>query len=164
MVNFTFNLIERLPATQKLYLQISNSVNKNVLDRELFNPKLLSTAFDVLDSFWLKHNKSDWYSESEIRVITGMVLESVKDNDLTAKEVKKLVRYVVSTWRPEIASEKSVNPVAEKIEAKAVKGVELYRKLNQAVDPDTFVSKVAKAVDMKIDDNTIVNSLLKVFR
>ena len=164
MVNFTFNLIERLPVTQKLYLRISNSVNKNVLDRELFDPKLLSTAFDVLDSFWLKHNKSDWYSESELRVITGMVLESVKDNDLSAKEVKKLVRYIVSTWRPEIASKKSANPVAEKIEAKAVKGVELYRKLNQVADPDTFVSKVAKAVDMKIDDNTIVNSLIKVFR
>lgn len=164
MVNFTFNLIERLPITQKLYLRISNSVNKNVLDRELFDPKILATAFEVLDSFWLKRNKSDWYSESELRVITGMVLESVKDNDLSAKEVKKLVRYVVSTWRPEIASKKSASPVTERIEAKAVKGVELYRKLNQAADPDTFVSKVAKAVDMKIDDNTIVNSLLKLFR
>ena len=164
MVNFTFNLIDRLPFTQKLYLQISNSVNKNVLERDLFDPKLLSTAFDVLDSFWLKHNKSDWYSESELRVITGMVLESVKDNDLSAKEVKKLVRFVVSTWRPEIASKKSTNPVSERIEEKAVKGVELYRKLNQAADPDTFVSKVAKAVDMKVPDNTIINSLLKVFR
>ena len=93
-----------------------------------------------------------------------LTLESVKDNDLTAKEVKKLVRYVVSTWRPEIASKKSVNPVAEKIEEKAVKGVELYRKLSQEVDPDAFVSKAAKAVDMKIPDNTIINSLLKVFR
>lgn len=164
MVNFTFNLIERLPITQKLYLRISNSVNKNVLERDLFDPKLLATAFDVLDSFWLRHNKSDWYSESELRVITGMVLESIKDNDLTAKEVKKLVRYVVSAWRPEIANKKTVSPVAEKAESKALKGVELYRKLNQPADPDTFVSKVAKAVDMKIPDNTIVNSLLKVFR
>jgi hypothetical protein len=165
MVNFTFNLIERLPIAQKLYLRVSNSVNKNILERNLFDPKLLSTAFDVLDSFWLKHNKSDWYSESELRVITGMVLESLKDNDLSPKEVKKLVRYVVSTWRPEIASSKKApNPATGKAEAKALKGVELYRKLNQSVDPDAFVSKVAKAVDMKIADNTIINSLLKVFR
>jgi DNA-binding phage protein len=164
MVNFTFNLVERLPLTQKLYLNISNYVNKNVLDRKLFDPKLIANAFDVLDSFWLKHNSTDWYSESELRVIAGMVLESLKDNDLSSKEVGKLVRYMMSVWRPEIASSKGVNPLAEEVETKAVKGVELYRKLNQQADPSTFVSKVSKAIDLKIPDNNIVNSLRKVFR
>lgn len=164
MINFTFNLVEKLPFTKKLYLNISNYVNKNFLNKELFDPKLLSKAFEVLDSFWLSRKKTDWYSESEIRVIVGMILESLNDNDLSSKEVKKLVRYMVSTWRPEIALQKLPNPGVEELEKKAVKGVEIYRKLNQEVDTDSFVSKVAKSVDAKIPNNEIINSLLKVFR
>lgn len=164
MVNFTFNLIERLPFTQKLYLGVSNFVNKNVLDKELFDPKLLANAFDLLDSFWLGRNRTDWYSESETRVIVGLVLESLKDNDLSSKEVRKLVRYIVSTWKPELANKKTPTPALKLVESKVVKGVDLYRKLNQAIDPDAFVSKVSKAIDARVPDNTIINSLLKVFR
>jgi hypothetical protein len=164
MMNFTFNLLNRLPAVKKLYANVANSVNKNVLERELFDPELLANAFDALDSFWLKHGKTDWYSESEIRVITGMVLETLRDNDLSRKEVKKLVRYVVSVWRPEIAQSKALSPVLDKVEGPALRAVEIYRKLNQQIDVDGYVSKVAKVIGSKMPDNQIVNSLLKVFR
>jgi hypothetical protein len=164
MMNFTFNLLDRLPAVKKLYANVANSVNKNVLERELFDPELLANVFDALDSFWLKHGKTDWYSESEIRVITGMVLETLRDNDLSSKEVRKLVRFVVSVWRPEIAEKKAPSPVLEKVEGPALRAVEIYRKLNQQIDVDGYVSKVSKVIGSKMPDNQIVNSLLKVFR
>jgi len=144
-MNFTFNLLERFSVLRKIYPAVANSVNKNLLSRDLFDPELIADTFDALDSFWLKHGKSDWYSRSEIRVIIGVVLESLRDNNLSAKEVKKLVNYFTAEWKPEIARAKKIKkPLTEALEKQAMDVVNQYKVSGGKIKPEKFVKKVLK--------------------
>jgi uncharacterized membrane-anchored protein YjiN (DUF445 family) len=165
MVNFTFNLLENLPLSEKLYSSVANFVNKNLLDREIFNPDLLSDAFNAMDSFWLKHRSNDWYSKSELRVITGSILESISDNNLSEKEVQKLVRYLVSRWDPRVAEQKEQSEeLLSKVEDKAKTLVRVYRKLGKRAKPEKFTSMASKLLSHGVNEEGIFSALSDIFR
>jgi hypothetical protein len=160
MVNFTFNLFNRLPLANKAYGSVANFVNKNLLNRKLFDPAFLASAFNAIDSFWLKHRSTDWYSSSELRVIAGSILESISDNNLSEKEVEKLTRYILAKWDPRVAEQKQQSQkLLDKVEKNAETMVKAYRKLGKKVNPSKLVAEAAKA-----SDDGIIESLTRIFR
>jgi|LakMenE01Jun11ns_1017448.scaffolds.fasta_scaffold9933164_4 hypothetical protein len=165
MVNFTFNLFNKLPFASKAYESVANFVNKNLLDRKLFNPAFLAIAFNAVDSFWLKHRSTDWYSRSELRVITGSILESISDNNLSEKEVEKLTRYILSKWDPRVAEQKQQSQeLLSKVEKNAEVTVKAYRKIGKKVKPSKLVAEAAKVSKAKASDDGIIESLTRIFR
>lgn len=145
MVNFTFNMLDRTGLLNKLYTKVSYLINKHLLSRSNFDGEVLSSIFDAVDGFWIKHRQSDWYSQSELRVIIGSIAESVRDNHLSLDEVRVIVDYVSSEWRPEIAKRKvGKELISQEVENTAAKAVEIYRKVSRTgkVDPFSFASVI----------------------
>lgn len=145
MVNFTFNMLDRTGLLNKLYTKVSYLVNKHLLSRSNFDVGVLSTIFDAVDGFWILHRQSDWYSQSELRVIIGSIAESLRDNRLSPGEVRTIVDYVTSEWRPEIAKKKEGRElISPEVEKTAAKAVEIYRKVSRVdkVDPFSFASVI----------------------
>jgi hypothetical protein len=139
MVNFTFNMLDRIGLLNRLYTRISYLLNKHLLSRSNFDGEVLSSIFDAVDGFWVKHRESDWYSQSELRVIIGSIAESVRDNHLSPDEVRVIVDYVSSEWRPEIAKRKEGEGlISSEVENTAVKAVDIYRKISKTEDVDPF--------------------------
>lgn len=167
MVNFTFNLLDRFGVLEQAYLAVSNTVNKHILKRHTLNTELVADAFRAVDGFWLKHGKSDKYGESEIRVIVGSIVESLRDNSLDSKEVRILVNYITSTWKPEVARSKASADLAvlipSSIENNALRAVEVYNQLPAGkVEPADFVALGSRAIAENLPDNTIVNGVLGI--
>lgn len=164
MVQTTFNLLDQFGLLEKIYLQLANFTNKHVLKRNTLNTELIADAFNSLDAFWLKHGKTKWYGESEIRVIVGTIAESLRDNSLTSSEVRTIVNYVTAKWRPDVAIAKADSTtISPEIESNALKAVEIYRKVEHtAVKPETFVSLASKAISKNIPNKSIVNGVLSI--
>ena len=145
MVNFTFSMLDRVGLLNKLYTRVSYLVNKHLLNRSNFDAGVLSKIFDAVDGFWVIHKESDWYSQSELRVIIGSIAESVRDNRLSPSEVRTIVDHVTSEWRPEIAKRKEGRElISPEVEKTAAKAVEIYRKVSRVdkVDPFSFASVI----------------------
>lgn len=164
MLQTTFNLLDQFGLLEKIYLQLANLVNKHLLRRNTLNTELIADAFNALDAFWLKHGKTKWYSESEIRVIIGTIAESFRDNSLTSSEVRTIVQFVTAKWDPRVALAKSDSAsITPNTEANALKAVDIYRKIEHTtVKPETFVSLASKAIDKHIPENSIVKGVLSI--
>ena len=166
MINFSFNLLEKSGLLERAYILISNFVNKNVLKRYTLKTELVSDAFRAIDGFWLKHGQTEWYGESEVRVIVGSVVESLRDNELSAGEVRVLVNYITSKWKPEIAQSKSVLEPASllpnSVEINALRAVEMFKQLPSGrIDPAYFVALLSRTIAENLPDNVFINNLLK---
>lgn len=164
MYNFTFNLLDRFGVLEKVYTFFANLVNKHVLSRHNFDTEYIADVFNAIDGFWLKYGRSKWYNESEIRVIVGSVVESLRDNQLTEPEVRALTNFVITKWRPDVAHSKKNVSLPLVIEDNIFKSVELYSKINNPPKPETFVAKTAALVSKDLADGDIVKSLLGIFR
>lgn len=162
MIAFTFNTLNRLGVFEKYYIKVSNFVNRHVLSRNTLRPDFLSDVFDAVDGFWLKHNQSKWYSESELRVIVGMLASSLRDNNLSPGEVKTITAYVVSNWSQERAQAKSQPSLPEKAEDLALKSAKVYTELcsSQPIPVEEFVSAGAKALGEGLETAEHVSNLL----
>lgn len=162
MTNFTFNLLDRYGILERGYVAVANAVNKHLLKRNTLDTELIADAFSAVDGFWLKHGRSKWYNESEIRVIVGSVVESLRDNKLDEKEVRSVVRYITAKWKPEIAEAKAGSvSLPAPVENNALRAVEVYNQLPAGrVKPDTFIALGSRAIAENLPDNTIVNGVL----
>jgi hypothetical protein len=167
--NFAFNLLDKAGITEKVYAYIANLLNRHVLRRNTFDTELIAGAFDALDGFWLKYGRTKWYNESQIRVIVGVVLESLRDNQLDAAEIRRLTRVITGEWKPEIAESKvTADPATllpAKVEETVTKALEIYEevKVSKKQIP-LFVEKTAALVSKSVSTDKIVGSFLKFFR
>lgn len=167
MVNFSFNLLGRFGLAEQAYLRLSNLVNKHILRRNTLNTEMIADAFNAVDGFWLKHGRTKWYGESDIRVIVGSVVESLRDNQLSAGEVRAAVNYITANWTPGAAKSKAtaepnvlLPPV---VENNALRAVEVYNQIPTGkVDPADFVALGARAIAENLPDNTVVNGVLGI--
>lgn len=168
MIAFTFNTLDRFGTFGKFYLLVSNFINKNILNKKAFDPEFISDVFNAVDGFWIKYNKSKWYSESELRVIVGMLASSIRDSDLSPKEVQAITNYVVANWNKTEAEKKEVNSSVEellpkKAEKLALKSAKIYNEVSgqKKIKPEKFVSKSAKRIEQGLDTAELVSDLLK---
>jgi hypothetical protein len=160
MINFTFNLLDRYGLVELGYTRVSNFVNRHILRRNTLNTELIADAFMAVDGFWLKHCRTKWYSESDIRVIVGSVVESLRDNDLSSGEVRTLVKYITAKWKPEIA-EGTDALIESEVENNALRAVEIWRQVPAGlVTPSDFISLGSKAIAENLPDTVIANGVL----
>jgi len=163
MFTFTFNTLERIGILDQLYVLVANLANKYVLSRHSFDTAYIADVFNALDGFWLKYGRTERYNDSEVRVIVGSVVEMLRDNQLSSSEVRKISRYVMSKWNPEIAQVKATRPpetlLPPAIEEVATKSVEVFRELPQVLDGDIpeFVSIGTKLIADKVPENMILD-------
>ena len=167
MINFTFNTLNKYSILERSYTRIANYVNKHILKRNTLNTEMVADAFKAVDGFWLKHGRTKWYGESDIRIIVGSIVESLRDNELNANEVRVLVGYITTKWKPEIAESKGnldTNVlIPSTVENSALRAVEVYRQLpHKKVDPCDFISLGNRAISENLPDKTIVNSVLGI--
>jgi hypothetical protein len=165
MINFTFNLLDRYGLVELGYTRVSNFINKNLLERNTLNTELIADAFTAVDGFWLKHGRTKWYSESDIRVIVGSVVESLRDNELTSREVRTLVWYITANWKPEIAESKATADISvlipSPVENNALRAVEIWRQIPVGrVSTSNFISLGSKAISENLPDASIVKGVL----
>lgn len=171
MVTFTFNTLNNLGILDRVYTFVANAVNRHILSRHSFDTEYIADVFNAVDGFWLKYGRTHKYNDSEIRVIVGSIVEMLRDNSLTADEVRKITRYVTSRWQPEIAEKKVVIEPAKllppTVETVAKRSVDLYEQLPPGrVRTEDFVALGTSIIADKIgeSDNTIVQSMLKVLK
>lgn len=167
MITFTFNLLDRFGILERAYVTVANTVNKHLLRRHTLNTELISDVFRAVDGFWLKYGQTKWYSESEVRVIVGSIVESLRDNQLDAKEVRAAVNLITAKWKPEIAQTKASAEVGvllpSPVENNALRAVEVYQQLPVGkVDPADFVALGSRAIAENLPDNTVVNGVLGI--
>jgi hypothetical protein len=171
MIQFTFNTLENLGILDRAYTFIANLANRHILSRHSFDTEYIANVFNAVDGFWLKYGRTHKYNESEIRVIVGSIVEMLRDNSLSADEVRKITRYVTSRWQPEIAEKKAViEPVKllpPTVEAVTKRSVDLYGQLPPGrVRTEDFVALGTGVIVDKLSDsdNTVVQSLLNVLK
>ncbi len=171
MVNFTFNTLDKLGILDRAYTLIANTINRHLLSRHSFDTEYIADVFNAVDGFWLTYGRTHKYNDSEIRVIVGSIVEMLRDNSLSADEVRKITRYVTSQWNPEIAEKKVVrNPsslLPPAVENVAKRSVDLYGQLPPGrVKAEDFVAMGTGVIADKIgeSDNAIVQSLLNVLK
>jgi hypothetical protein len=165
MINFTFNLLDRFGVLERAYVFVSNTVNRHILKRHTLNTELIADSFRAVDGFWLKHGRTKWYGESEIRVIVGSIVESLRDNQLDAKEVRAAVNFITAKWKPEVAEAKASAEVGvlipAPVENNALRAVEVFKQIPAGkVDPADFVALGSRAIAENMPDNTVVNGVL----
>lgn len=165
MINFTFNLLDRYGLAKIGYTRVSNFVNKHILRRNTLNTELIADAFTAVDGFWLKHGRTKWYNESDIRVIVGSVVESLRDNELTPSEVRVLVSYITAKWKPGIAESKATADtdvlIPSPVENNALRAVEIWRQVPAGlVTPSDFISLGSKAISENLPDASVVKGVL----
>jgi hypothetical protein len=164
MLNFSFGLGNKLPLLAKYYLTVYNYINATLLFRRLLNKESREKLFSALDSFWLKHGKTDWYSSTELKIIVGMIAEALSDNKLSAREIKVLITYIVNKWNPEIAKTKSVdNQLLEIVEPAALKAVEVYRAVNQSIDVIKYVKEVSDVISDNMSEMKLITYVKDTF-
>ena len=164
MINFTFNLLGRYGLVELGYTRLSNFINKNILKRNTLNTELIADAFRAVDGFWLKHGRTKWYSESDIRVIVGSVVESLRDNELSSGEVRTLVNYITAKWKPEIAESKATADtnvlIPSPVENNALRAVEVWKQIPKGrMSTSDFVSLGSKAISENLPDASIVKGV-----
>jgi len=82
----------------------------NLLSRYLAAQKLLkygpvlSRIYDVLDPL-LERNIRQW-NGSDVEFAIELAIQAVSDGNLTAKELRTMVREVSERWLPQVAAEK----------------------------------------------------------
>ncbi|WP_438983657.1 hypothetical protein [Vulcanococcus sp.] len=165
MINFTFNTLDRIGLVDKLYVFVANLANKYVLSRHNFDTQYIADVFNAVDGFWLKYGRTERYNDNEIRVIVGSIVEMLRDNELTSDEVRKLSRYVMAKWKPELAEEKITAPaenlLTPVVEEVAKKSVKVYRELPpNDLDVTDFVAVGTKIIADKLPDNEVLNTIL----
>ena len=165
MIKFTFNLLDRYGLVELGYIRLSNLINKNLLKRNTLNTELIADAFQAVDGFWLKHGRTRWYSESDIRIIVGSVVESLRDNSLNSKEVRVLVNYITAKWKPEIAESKATADtsvlIPSPIENNAMRAVEIWRQVPAGlVTPSEFISLGSRAISENLPDASVVKGVI----
>lgn len=167
MISFTFNTLERVGILDRVYAFVANLANRYILSRHNFDTAYVAEVFNALDGFWLKYGRTESYGDSEVRVIAGTVIEALRDNTLTADEVRKLTRYVTSRWNPAVAETKTTTSLdtllPPKVEEVAKRSVDLYKQLppNQ-VRAEDFVAVGAGIIADKLgeSDASIVHAML----
>lgn len=165
MINFTFNLLDRYGLAEIGYIRVSNFVNRHILRRNTLDTELIADAFRAVDGFWLKHGRTRWYGESDIRVIVGSVVESLRDNELSSGEVRTLVNYVTAKWSPEIAESKATADtdvlIPSPVENNALRAVEIWRQVPAGfVTPSDFISLGSRAISENLPDASVVKGVL----
>jgi hypothetical protein len=155
--NFSFNLLAKMTLAEKTYSAIANFINIYILRRNiLVNTEFLYKAFNLIDAFWLKHSQSRWYNETQTRVIIGIILESIRDNNLSAQEVRRLSRYIVSKWKPEITPE---------LEDKVARSLKVLDKVPSASkNIPLFVQEVAPKASSPMLISHIASSVSQLLR
>ena len=171
MVQFTFNTLERVGILDRVYVFVANLANRYVLSRHNFDTEYIADVFNALDGFWLKYGRMEKYNESEVRVIVGVVLESVRDNHLDSDEVRKLTRYVTAKWNPKIAESKKSSPpdvlLPPKVEDVAKRSVDLYKQLPpNKVRAEDFVEVGTGIIAEKLgeSDSSIIQAMIKALK
>lgn len=171
MVNFTFNTLDRLGILDRAYAFVANAVNRHILSRHSFDTEYIANVFNAVDGFWLTYGRTHKYNDSEIRVIVGSIVEMLRDNSLSAKEVRRVTHYVTSQWKPEIAEKKVVrNPsslLPPAVENVAKRSVDLYSQLPPGrVKVEDFVAIGTAVIADKVgeSDYNLVQSLLNVLK
>jgi uncharacterized membrane protein len=163
MINFTFNTLDKVGILNRLYVFVANLANKYVLSRHNFDTAYIADVFNAVDGFWLKYGRTEKYNENEVRIIVGSIVEMLRDNQLSSDEVRKLSRYVMAKWKPEVAEEKTETPeklLPPSIEKVAKKSVNVYRELSpNDLDINDFVSIGTKVIAKNLPDNQILNTL-----
>ena len=163
--NFTFNFLARMSLAEQIYTIIANTVNKYVLRRNTFlNTELIYDAFTTLDAFWLKHGESRWYNSSQVRVIIGIVLQSVRDNKLTSEEVRALSRYITTHWDPKIAQQNGeIRPAtpSPELESEIARGLKIYDKLNPR---DNQIPKFVENISPLLNSNLSIGKIIEMTR
>jgi hypothetical protein len=165
MIKFTFNLLDRYGLVELGYIRLSNLINKNLLKRNTLNTELIADAFQAVDGFWLKHGRTQWYSESDIRIIVGSVVESLRDNSLDSDEIRTLVNYITAKWKPEIAESKSTADtdvlIPSPVENNALRAVEVWKQVPAGLmSTSDFISLGSKAISENLPDASIVNGVI----
>lgn len=165
MINFSFNLLDRYGLVELGYTRLSNLINKHILKRNTLDTELIADAFTAVDGFWLKHGRTRWYSESDIRVIVGSVVESLRDNELSSGEVRTLVNYVTAKWKPGIAESKATADtdvlIPSPVENNALRAVEIWRQVPAGlVTPSDFISLGSRSISENLPDSSVVKGVL----
>lgn len=160
MPKFTF----RLGLIDRLYAQIANFINNRILSKNTVDMDGIADIYDALDGFWFKHKDTSKYTTNQVRVIIGSVVESLRDNSLSAEEVGLITNNVISFWKPEVAESKPSEKVliSPKVEEAALKTVQVYDKLL----PDNvaeFVSYSASMISKPLSVDRLAEALSGIF-
>lgn len=171
MIQFTFNTLDRIGILDRVYVFVANLANRYVLSRHNFDTEYIVDVFNALDGFWLKYGRMEKYNDSEVRVVVGVVLESLRDNHLSSDEVRKLTRYVTAKWNPEVAESKASVPFVDLIppgvEEVAKRSVDLYKQLPpNKVRAEDFVEVGTGIIAEKLgeSDSSIVQEMIKALK
>lgn len=166
MITFTFNTLEKTGILDRLYAFVANLANRHILSRHNFDTEYIADVFNALDGFWLKFGRTERYNDSEVRIIVGSIIEMLRDNQLSSDEVRKLSRYVMAKWKPEVAEQKAVDTAPEKllppaIEEVATKSVEIYRELPpNNIKTEDFVALGTKIIAESLPNNKVFDTIL----
>lgn len=171
MSNFTFRLVDRLGLLDRIYMRLSNIINKYILSYNSLDMERIADIYDALDGFWLKHRHTDSYSSGQIRVIIGSVVESLRNNHLSASEIRIITNHIASQWDPSIAEKKEEviqqsvvrSLLPERVEETALRAVEVYDQMKPS-DVADFVAVSAPMVSHSLPAERIVKTLGRFFR
>lgn len=157
MIRSTFNTLEYTGILDRIYIFIANFANRHILSRNTLNTELIADVFNAVDGFWLKYGKDHPYYNDEIRVIVGTIAETLRDNTLTANEVRRLTRFVTSRWSPDVALDKAKTPLESllppKVEEIAKRSLDVYRLPVSGIPrtPEKYVSTSTQIISDNID-------------
>ena len=165
MITFTFNTLEKTGILDRLYAFVANLANKHILSRHNFDTEYIADVFNAVDGFWLKFGRTERYNDSEVRIIVGSIIEMLRDNSLSSDEVRKLSRYVMAKWKPEVAEQKVTTPpetlLPPAIEEVATKSVEIYRELPpNSIKTEDFVALGTKIIAESLPNNRVFDTIL----
>jgi hypothetical protein len=167
MNKFTFKVADRLGVFDRLYGFIARMVNRHLLGRTTIDMSNLGDIYNALDAFWLKHRATDSYSTGQVRVIIGSIVESLRDNNLSAAEVRMITESIGYYWAEDKAEHKKpvdiIPALPLPVEETALRAVEVFDKLAPK-DIPSFVSISAPVVSRALPTDRIVNTLGKFFR
>jgi hypothetical protein len=125
-----------------------------------YNPVVIKRVFDELDIFWLRNAESKSYSESDVRLITLLFLQSMEDRKLTRKELLAFADFIQRKWAPEIALGKTFEHTEEVIEARIEATVDqaiiVYQNthMEKPITPEEFIANSAELVFHEPDGST----------
>lgn len=161
MAKFSF----RFSPLNLLYSRIASFINKRILSKNTLDMEGIDDIFDALDGFWSKHKDTGKYSAKQVRVIIGSITESLRDNSLSAEEVKLITSHVMTHWNPQIAEAKPAEKaqIPEEVEAKALKAVEVHDQILPK-NIEEFVSASSSMLSKPISAELISQALSSIFR
>jgi hypothetical protein len=159
MLRSTFNTLEYTGILDRIYSFIANFANRHILSRNTLNTELIADVFNAVDGFWLKYGKDHFYYNEDICVIVGTIAETLRDNTLTANEVRILTRFVTSRWSPDVASDKAKTPLESllppKVEEIVNRSLDFYRLslLGIPRKPEEYVSTSTQIISDNIGES-----------